>query len=212
MPNSLSYRYYGSDQFILGADNFIKDTETESIMYYAFDIDDDRSEQTEYFMSELTQNTMPSLDYESKATYEAEFESFRRMFVIMGGALSFITGLVGVLNFLNAVLTGILARRHEFAVLQSVGMTGGQLKTMLVFEGLYYSLGAALSALLLSVVFSPLTAKVLESMFWFFSYKFTVTPILITIPLFTLLGIILPLITYSFTAKKSIVERLREVE
>lgn len=212
VPNSLSYRYYGSDQFVLGADNFIKDTETESIMYYAFDVADDRSEQTEDFMSELTQNTMPSLDYESKATYEAEFESFRRMFVIMGGALSFITGLVGVLNFLNAVLTGILARRHEFAVLQSVGMTGSQLKTMLVFEGLYYSLGAALSALLLSVVFSPLTAKALESMFWFFSYKFTVTPILITIPLFTLLGIILPLITYSFTEKKSIVERLREVE
>lgn len=212
VPNSLSYRYYSSYQFILGADNFIKDTETESIMYYAFDVADDRSEQTEEFMSELTQNTMPSLDYESKATYEAEFESFRRMFVIMGGALSFITGIVGVLNFLNAVLTGILARRHEFAVLQSVGMTGSQLKTMLVFEGLYYSLGAALSALLLSVVFSPLTAKALESMFWFFSYKFTVTPILITIPLFTLLGIILPLITYSFTVKKSIVERLREVE
>ncbi|MGN1089082.1 MAG: FtsX-like permease family protein, partial [Huintestinicola sp.] len=169
-------------------------------------------EQTEDFMSELTQNTMPSLDYESKATYEAEFESFRRMFVIMGGALSFITGLVGVLNFLNAVLTGILARRHEFAVLQSVGMTGKQLKTMLVFEGLYYALGAALSALLLSVVFSPLTAKALESMFWFFSYKFTVMPILITIPLFTILGIILPLITYRFTAKKSIVERLRETE
>lgn len=212
VPNSLSYRLYGADQFILGADNFINDTETESIMYYAFDVSDDRCEQMEEFMSELTQNTMPSLDYESKATYEAEFESFRNMFVIMGGVLSFITGLVGVLNFLNAVLTGILARRHEFAVLQSVGMTGKQLKTMLVFEGLYYALGAAMSALTLSVVFSPLTAKALESMFWFFSYKFTVMPILITIPLFTLLGIILPLITYRFTAKKSIVERLREVE
>lgn len=28
----------------------------------------------------------------------------------MGGVLSFIVGLVGVLNFLNAILTGILAR------------------------------------------------------------------------------------------------------
>lgn len=212
VPHNLSYRYYGSDQFVLGAESFLNDTKTNGIMYYAFDIPDNCSEQTERFMSELTQNTIPYLDYESKATYKAEFESFRSMFVIMGGALSFITGLVGVLNFLNAVLTGILARRHEFAVLQSVGMTGKQLKTMLVFEGLYYALGAALSALTLSVVFSPLIAKALESMFWFFSYKFTVTPILITIPLFTLLGIILPLITYRFTAKKSIVERLREAE
>lgn len=212
VPHNLSYRYYGSDQFVLGAESFLNDTKTDGIMYYAFDVPDNAKKKSEALMAEMTQKKMTYLDYESKATYTAEFESFRSMFVIMGGALSFITGLVGVLNFLNAVLTGILARRHEFAVLQSVGMTGKQLKIMLVFEGLYYSLGAALSALLLSVVFSPLTANALESMFWFFSYKFTILPILITIPLFTLLGIILPLITYSFTAKKSIVERLREVE
>ena len=41
-----------------------------------------------------------------------------------GGALSFIVGLVGVLNFFNAILTGILARKRELAVLQSIGMTG----------------------------------------------------------------------------------------
>lgn len=212
VPHTLSYRYYGADEFILTADNFKDNTRTADIMYYAFDAADGGEEQTDRFMSQLTQKIMPSLDYESKATYAAEFESFRNMFVILGGALSFITGLVGVLNFLNAVLTGILARRHEFAVLQSVGMTGRQLKTMLVCEGLLYTLGAVLAALTLSVVFSPLTAKALESMFWFFSYKFTVLPILITVPLFTILGIILPLITYKVTAKKSIVERLRETE
>lgn len=212
VPHNLSYRYYGLDQFVLGADNFIKDTKTESIMYYAFDVPDTAEKQSEEFMSELTQKTMPSLDYESKATYRAEFESFRSMVVIMGSALSFITGLVGVLNFLNAVLTGIFARQREFAVMQSVGMTGKQLKKMLVYEGLFYSLGAAVSALLLSIVFSPLIAKLLENMFWFFSYKFTVLPILISIPFFTALGILLPLITYNYTAKKSIVERLREAE
>lgn len=42
-------------------------------------------------MSELTNRIVPNLDYESKATYEAEFSSFRSMFIIMKGALSFIT-------------------------------------------------------------------------------------------------------------------------
>ncbi|HBN11947.1 MAG TPA: ABC transporter permease [Ruminococcus sp.] len=213
IPYNLSYRYYSSDQFVLGAENFKKAAaDTADIMYYAFDISDDTENQSEKFMSELTQNVMPYLDYESKAIYEAEFSSFRSMFVIMGSALSFITGLVGVLNFLNAVLTGIFARQREFAVLQSVGMTGKQLKIMLVYEGLFYALGAALSALFLNVIFSPLIAKLLENMFWFFSFKFTVLPILITIPLFTILGITLPLITYRFSAKKSIVERLRKAE
>ena len=54
-------------------------------------------------------------------------------------------GLVGVLNFFNAVLTGIITRRREFAVLQSIGMTGGQLKKMLVLEGLLYTLAAVLA-------------------------------------------------------------------
>ena len=30
------------------------------------------------------------------------------MFVLLGGALSFIVGLVGVLNFFNAIFTGII--------------------------------------------------------------------------------------------------------
>ena len=91
-------------------------------------------------------------------------------------------------------------------------MTGKQLKKMLVYEGLFYALGAALSALLLSVIFSPLIAGLLESIFWFFSYKFTVLPIIITVPLFAVLGVFLPLITYSFAAKRSLIERLRTAE
>jgi putative ABC transport system permease protein len=39
-----------------------------------------------------------------------------------------------------------------------------------------------------------------------------ITPLFITIPIFALLGILLPLISYRFLSKKSIVERLREVE
>ena len=74
----------------------------------------------------------------------------RAMFLLLGGALSFIVGLVGVLNFFNAVLTGIIARRRELAVLQAVGMTARQQRAMLVWEGLLYALGAAGLALLLA--------------------------------------------------------------
>ena len=38
------------------------------------------------------------------------------------------------------VLTSIITRRKELAMLQSIGMTGKQLKKMLSFEGLYLSL------------------------------------------------------------------------
>ena len=72
--------------------------------------------------------------YESKATVRSEFAQFRQMFLLIGGILCAIIGLVGLLNFFNAMMTGILSRRREFAVLQAVGMTPRQLKTMLIYE------------------------------------------------------------------------------
>ncbi|MCI8740254.1 MAG: ABC transporter permease, partial [Oscillibacter sp.] len=159
-----------------------------------------------------TESVQPLYDYESRATYVAEFEGFRGMFMTMGGTLSLIIGLVGVLNFVNAVLTGILTRKRELAVLQSVGMTGKQLKTMLVYEGLYYTLLALAVSLVMTVCIGPLMGTVLSDVFWFFSYRLTVTPILVILPIFLALGVLVPLWTYRSVAKHTIVERLREAE
>ena len=212
VPSPLDYRYYGSDEFVLNDQTFIQDTQTDTIMYYAFDTTEDTNDQMEAFLSDYTNNVNPQFDYESKATYLAEFESFRSMFLLLGGALSFIVGLVGVLNFFNAILTGIITRKREFAMLQSVGMTGKQLKTMLVYEGLFYALGAGLLSLLLALILSPLMRITMSNMFWFFTYRFTIMPILLLLPVFVLLGVLVPLIIYRFAAKATIVERLRETE
>ena len=134
------------------------------------------------------------------------------MFLLLGGALSLIVGLVGILNFFNAILTGIITRKREFAMLQSVGMTGKQLKTMLVYEGLFYALGAGLLSLVLAITLSPLAGATLSNMFWFFTYRFTIMPILMLLPIFALLGTLIPLIIYLFVAKSTIIERLRENE
>ncbi len=208
----LNYRYYGSEQYVLGADTFIRDTGTNAVLHYSYDMKDGEDAGMEEYLADFTGSISSRYDYESKKVYEDDFAGFRNMFVILGGTLSFIVGLVGVLNFLNAVLTGIMTRYREFAVLQSVGMTGRQLKTMLVAEGLFYALGSVVMSLLLCLVMQPLISDVLEDMFWFFTYRFTIVPIIAVTPLFILLGVGIPLIIYRYTARKSIVERLRVVE
>ena len=212
VPHSLSYRYYGADEFVMNDQTFIQDSGTSDVMYYACDVSDESTAGMEDFLSDLTTAQMPQLDYESKATYVAEFDSFRNMFLLLGGVLSFIVGLVGVLNFLNTILTGILTRRRELAMLQSVGMTGRQLKTMLVWEGLYYALCAVAVSLILSFAVGPVLSKVLESTFWFFTYRVTVFPILSLAPAFAALGIAVPMVVYRTVARRSVVERLRETE
>lgn len=212
VPHSLSYRYYGADEFVMNDRTFIQDSGTSNVMYYACDVSNESTADMEAFLSDLTNKQMPQFGYESKSTYAAEFDSFRNMFLMLGGVLSFIIGLVGVLNFLNAILTGILTRRHELAMLQSIGMTGNQLKVMLTCEGLYYALGAVAVSFALSIAASPLLSNVLADVFWFFTYHFTVLPILLVAPIFTLLGIVVPLTVYCVVSRHSVVERLRKTE
>ncbi len=212
VPTSLSYRYYGSDDFVLNAETFQEITGKSDVMLYAFDVKDGSEESMETFMHDYTENQNPRYGYESKKTYVEEFESFRSMFLLVGGLLSFIVGLVGILNFVNAILTGILTRKRELAMLQSIGMTGRQLKSMLVTEGLLYALGSVLLALVFSLIVGPLAAYVLEKMFWFFTYRPTFVPILVIAPIFALVGCLVPLLVYRSVSRQTIVERLRESE
>ncbi len=210
VPTPLSYRYYGDDAFIMGADTFIQDTGTDSVMYYAFDTTPEANDAMEAFLQDYTENQNPQFDYESKATYAGEFESFKSMFLLLGGALSFIVGLVGVLNFFNAVLTGITARRRELAVLQSIGMTTRQLRTMLALEGLLYTLGAAALALVLIVAAAPFLDSAFSSLLWFLTYRFTIWPIAVVLPVFAVLGIVIPVLSSRIAQRYSVVERLRQ--
>lgn len=214
VPNGLNYRYSTAfnDAFVLNAETFKRDSGTDTVMYYTFDMEEGAVPAMESFLTDYTENTAPQYDYESQSSCAEEFYSFKNMFLIMGSVLSFIIGLVGALNFLNAILTGILTRHREFAVLQSVGMTGRQLKAMLVIEGLLLALGSVIFSFLFILVTGPLLANVLGSVFWFFTYRFTILPVLAITPFFALLGALIPLVTYRHSSKKSIVERLREAE
>ncbi len=215
VPHSMSFRYYSTGySFVLPIEKLNHDSQQESIpMFYLFDVPDDMAEASaENYLADLTADDLSGLMYESKATLRAEFKGYQNMFLLLGGLLCAIIGLVGVLNFFNAIMTGILSRKREFAVLQAVGMTNKQLKTMLVYEGLYYALSSALSAFVLSFVINPLVGNLLENLFWFFSARFTILPVLLAMPIFALLGWLIPCMMYDNAAKCSVVEQLRDAQ
>ncbi len=212
IPDSLTYRYYEYDEFVMGADTFIRDSGTSDVLYYAFDCEDDKVDAVEQWMQGFAGSDDSEYDYESRKTYEEDFNGFRNMFLMVGSGAALIVGLVGILNFLNAVLTSIMTRKREFAVLQSVGMTGKQLNQMLITEGMVFAGSSVVITFVLTVVMGPVASNVLEGMFWFFSYHLTVAPILVVAPAFLILGAVIPLISYHYVVKRSVVERLREAE
>lgn len=212
VPNTLTYRYYGADEFVMGADTFIRDSGTSDVLYYVFDCEDDQVDTVEQWMQSFAGGDDSVYDYESRKTYEEDFYGFRDMFMMVGSGAALIVGLIGILNFLNAILTGIMTRKREFAVLQSVGMTGKQLNQMLITEGMVFAGSSVVITLVLTIAMGPVASSVLEGMFWFFSYHLTVTPILLVAPVFLAIGAVIPLTAYHYVMKRSVVERLREAE
>jgi len=57
-----------------------------------------------------------------------------RAIQLTGYSLCGIIFLIGLLNMVNSALTSTVLRRREFAMLETVGMTHGQLRRMMVYE------------------------------------------------------------------------------
>lgn len=212
MPGPLSYGYsmLESEEIVINAQNFIADSGNDDIMYYAFDTSDAATAGMEDFLSNYTENIDPALDYQSKQTYIDEFNGFRNMFALLGGTLSAIIAVIGVLNVFNAILTGITSRRRELAMLQSIGMTAKQLRRMLVIEGLLYTLGAVALAAVLVLAISPFAGEAVGGIFFWFSYRPTYWPLAVAAPVFAAVGVLIPLASVHRMQRNSVVDRLRE--
>lgn len=215
VPYPMSFRYGTNGcQAFLEKEALEKDSRQSLVrLFYLLDTPNRNAEdEAEQYLANLTKDDSSTLTYESKAKKRAEFQQFKQMFLILGGLLCAIIGIIGILNFFNAIMTGILSRKREFAVLMAVGMTNKQLKSMLIYEGLFYAAGAVISSFLLSLLLNPLFGEMLANMFWFFSYHMTILPIVYMIPAFALLGLLIPALLYRQTLKHSIVEQLSQAE
>ena len=59
---------------------------------------------------------------------------------------------------------------------------------------------------------AAVAGRLLEQGYWFYPYHYTITPVLLMLPVFLLLGYAIPAVMYRQAAKQSVVERLRESE
>ena len=198
--------------YYLPADVYKTMVKNPGAMMYAYDVEDGSEASMEAFLQNYTENIEPVMAYSSKDTYVKEFEDTCNTVLLVGGILSLIIGLIGILNFVNSMLTSIFTRRREFAMLQSVGMTTKQLRKMLITEGLLYTASSGLASAVLSVMASGVIANTIASNLWFFSYQFTLLPIIVTIPILLFFGALLPVLVLKSIEKQSIVDRLREAE
>ncbi|MDD6646212.1 MAG: ABC transporter permease [Firmicutes bacterium] len=198
--------------FTLPADEYLANVKSQGALKVAFDVDDAHYDEAAAFVDDYCENVNSDLDYRSRDSYVDDFRDGQRMYMVIGGALSFILALIGVLNFINGVVTSINARRRELAVLQSVGMTGKQLKSMLACEGAFHILLTAALVLTAGNVLTWGFVKLMSSQMWFFTYHFVIWPMVVSLVVFAVLAVAIPAVCCRRMCRSSIVDRLRIAE
>lgn len=145
----------------------------------------------------------------SKFETVKQLKSSEMIMNIIGGGMSIILILIGLLNCINVMVTSINIRLKELAVMESIGMTKKQIKKMLTLEGVYY---AGITTLLVStlgmgVVF--IIGKMAKKMANYAKFIFPTVPLISLAILIFAVCLITPSIVYKYSSKKSVTERLR---
>lgn len=191
--------------FYTTADVFLSMESPDYLMSYEFDVEDGREAQFEEFLENYTTTQEPLMHYESKQKWLDEFSGLTGLFTLVGGVLTMVVGVIGILNFVNATLTGIVTRKREFAIMEAIGMTKRQLTRMLMLEGLYYAGFTILCSLAGGCLLSVTLVRILADGMWFMEYQFILWPMLIVFPILLLLGVLVPYLAYLPQRRESVV-------
>ncbi|MNO32399.1 FtsX-like permease family protein [compost metagenome] len=191
--------------------NEMRDGENSIILSATLHVDPQKEDQVGDALSSLTSSNQ-GLMLKSRDDYKEEMKGFIRIFQTVGYGLSFIIAFIGILNYINTILTGVISRRNEFAILESIGMTRKQLKKMLVYEGLYSILFTCLIVGTAGIYITYMIAKAISENMAFTIFHMSPLPILAVFPLLIGISLIVTLAAYKSLTKATIVERLREVE
>ena len=159
-------------------------------------------------LKDLASDKSKGIELKTKQDYLDDYRGLQQMFMVVGGALTIILAIIGILNFINAVVTGMISRRKEFIVMQAVGMTGKQVKEMLTWEGVTYVFWTFLGSAGIGVGLAYFVLKRLERESAFFTYHFTIMPLLICIPILLALAIVVPLISFRLIARGNTVNTI----
>lgn len=181
--------------------------ETPTLYGFLFDVDVQYQQEME---NHLTQET--DVAYTSILTMKATVSGIKNVVLLIGGVIGAVFALVGLINFINLVMTNIITRRHEFATMQSIGMTNRQLRKMMISESFSYVLLAGIVGTLAAGALGITLVRAFAEKgptSLMMSFQMTLLPALMMLVLFVALAFIVPVVALRFFNNRSIVERLR---
>ena len=146
---------------------------------------------------------------ERKAVYE---QTASQMFAAISGLAIFIM-MFSILSMMNTLITNIVTRKQELAMLEAIGMSKVQIRKMLLGESLFL----ILVTVGVTITIGTLSGYVLINMLYnvgafYMAFRFPANLALIYAGVLTAVPLLITLVSMHSFSKEALVERLRGIE
>jgi putative ABC transport system permease protein len=212
IPQELGMRSFGDFclNYVLPENDYISLNGNRGMLRTILDVDNNKVDEYNTWFNNYVENVNTELSVKSKESEIGKYEHINKMIRVIGLFLALILGFIGLMNFANTIVTSIIVRSRELAMLSAVGMTKKQQNRRLMKEGAVYFVWTAIMSVIITSILSLTVLKPFMSIFPMFDWQFTLLPIAISLPFILLLVVSIPRITYNKLSKNSIADRLRE--
>ena len=188
-------------------------TKTPIISGIGIDIKD--TNQLEEIDSELqTLNgtlTKTEWSYTSPVGIIEEFNQMNYSLNLLGNGAAVLLIVIGLINFINVMLTGVVARKNEFAVMESIGTSKKQIKKILTLEGGIYALVTTGLIMTLGNAFLLLVADAVPYMADYAKFEYPFALVICLIFAIFIICLSVPAIVYRAVSKETVIERLHDL-
>lgn len=162
-------------------------------------------------------NLLSEIDHVELSEYKDALKMTQYGTLLMKlGIYSFLAmiGLIGFMNMANTMIASIVTRKKEFGVLQAIGLTNAQLNLILQLDGLFFTIGTVVIALVvgLPVGYQLFLYGKNHTIIGINEYHFPMIELGIMITVIALLQIILSFILSRNIKKESLIDRIRYQE
>ncbi len=140
------------------------------------------------------------------------FEQMNYSLSLLGNGAAILLIVIGLINFVNVMLTGVVARKNEFAIMESIGTTKKQIMKILTLEGGIYALISTLLIMTFGNAFLMLVADAVPHMANYAVFKYPVALVIGLIAAIFVICLSVPAIVYKATFDETVIERLHNFE
>ena len=150
------------------------------------------------------------LQLDSRYYTRSEMGAQKQTFQLIGFLLAGLLGIIGISNLVNTITSDVFSRKIELAAMQSIGMTRKQLWAMLLKDTLKFMSVSVVLMLISGGIMSYLVTQ--HPLFTGFNAGLFLVSAAALLLVVTGICIFMTWLLVKVLNKKTIVERLREIE